>query len=392
MNIVLINGGRGATSLINYLTKSKKNNIYSVVNAYDDGKSTGTIREFFNILGPSDIRKVQSLFLDKDNKHYKNYKKFFEYRFSSSISNAEAKVEINKIINLKNNKIINLIKIEKNKQNKIVKFLKIFIEEVKKYEKSKKILFNFTDCSIINCLYAGSIINYKKDISKAINIVSKIFDIRHKVLVNSNSERFLYAIRSNGRILESEKEIVEIRSNHSIDEIYLLKNKISSTIIDNKSIKFKKKYLNNLHSPPLFNPKIKQIFKKASFIIFCPGTQHSSLYPTYLTKGFLKVLLVSKAKKIYITNIGADYETPFYKASDYVFGAIKYLNKNNSTNIDKIFDLLMINNPKKFNKNYVELDKDKLINLKTNLIIKNFENFKKNGYHDAIKIFRYLNI
>ena len=71
MNIVLINGGRGATSLINYLTKSKKNNIYSVVNAYDDGKSTGTIREFFNILGPSDIRKVQSLFLDKDNKHYK---------------------------------------------------------------------------------------------------------------------------------------------------------------------------------------------------------------------------------------------------------------------------------------------------------------------------------
>ena len=61
MKIVLINGGRGATSFINYLSKNKKYSISSIVNAYDDGKSTGTIRDFFNILGPSDIRKVQSL-------------------------------------------------------------------------------------------------------------------------------------------------------------------------------------------------------------------------------------------------------------------------------------------------------------------------------------------
>ena len=44
------------------ILKIKKYNIYSIVNAYDDGKSTGTIRNFFKILGPSDIRKVQSYF------------------------------------------------------------------------------------------------------------------------------------------------------------------------------------------------------------------------------------------------------------------------------------------------------------------------------------------
>ena len=64
MKIVLINGGRGASNIINYLIKNSSYEINSIVNAYDDGKSTGVIRDFFKILGPSDIRKVQSILLD----------------------------------------------------------------------------------------------------------------------------------------------------------------------------------------------------------------------------------------------------------------------------------------------------------------------------------------
>ena len=63
MKILLINGGRGAKQIIPELTKHKKFKVTSLVNAYDDGQSTGEIRKFFNILGPSDIRKVNQLFL-----------------------------------------------------------------------------------------------------------------------------------------------------------------------------------------------------------------------------------------------------------------------------------------------------------------------------------------
>ena len=225
MNILLINGGRGATSFINYFKNKKKYNIYSIVNAYDDGKSTGTIRNFFKILGPSDIRKVQSLFLDNKNKNYKNYKNFFEFRFDSNISNYEAKLIIQKILNFKNNKIINFNKISKHRSKKIYFYLKIFFDQTLKIENKDNILFNFQDCSIINCLYAGAIIHFKRNIEKAIEEITNIFEIKHKVFVNSNSERFLTAIRANGEVLVTEKDIVEIRSNQSIEEIYLLKKK-----------------------------------------------------------------------------------------------------------------------------------------------------------------------
>ena len=45
--------------------------ITSVVNAYDDGKSTGEIRKFFGMLGPSDIRKVQELMLPITSKYFR---------------------------------------------------------------------------------------------------------------------------------------------------------------------------------------------------------------------------------------------------------------------------------------------------------------------------------
>ena len=34
----------------------------------------------------------------------------------------------------------------------------------------------------------------------------------------------------------------------------------------------------------------------------------------------------TSAHKVFITNIGADYETPNYLASDYILGAHRYLN------------------------------------------------------------------
>ena len=80
MKITIFNGGRGASSIIDNLLSKKDIEITSIVNAYDDGKSTGEIRKYFNMLGPSDLRKVQSLFLDKEDPKYINNLNFFNYR------------------------------------------------------------------------------------------------------------------------------------------------------------------------------------------------------------------------------------------------------------------------------------------------------------------------
>ena len=48
LKIVIINGGRGASTIIPALLSLEDKSITSIVNAYDDGKSTGEIRKFFN--------------------------------------------------------------------------------------------------------------------------------------------------------------------------------------------------------------------------------------------------------------------------------------------------------------------------------------------------------
>lgn len=391
MKITLINGGRGASSFINYLLKNNKYELASIVNAYDDGKSTGTIRDFFNILGPSDIRKVQSLFLNKNDRNYEFNLKLFSFRFDSKITNTEAKEEINKLLNHQKNQIIDHNIFKNQKYKKLLQYLKLFKKKLILLESTKKQLFNFSDCSIINCIYAGALLKYKNNIEKSIKSISSVFKITSMVLVNSNSKRYLYGIRANGEILDTEKDIVEIRSNEKIDEIYLLKKKISLDKIKNYSINKKKQFLSNLHSSPQLSKLTKKNILNTDYLFFCPGTQHSSLFPTYLTKNFLSILRKSKAKKIYITNIGADYETPDYKASDYINGALKYLNKYDKVGNDlKLFDYIFINNPKNSNKNYVKVDHKQLKLFKMKIIIDNFEYKNKNGLHDSSKIFKYL--
>ena len=129
-NITLINGGRGANTLIPDLIKKNIYKVSSIINAYDDGKSTGTIREFFSILGPSDIRKVQSLFLKKKSKNYINNFKLFDYRFKKNISNNSAIIEIKKIINNQKNIILDHKKFSLKINSSIKKYLLIFLKNL----------------------------------------------------------------------------------------------------------------------------------------------------------------------------------------------------------------------------------------------------------------------
>ena len=69
------------------------------------------------------------------------------------------------------------------------------------------------------------------------------------------------------------------------------------------------------------------------------------------------------ALKFFITNIGADYETPNYSSSEYIKGAINYLNLNSKKKYSYIdfFDYNLVNDPSlNINKNsnyYVKYDK-----------------------------------
>ena len=57
-----------------------------------------------------------------------------------------------------------------------------------------------------------------------------------------------------------------------------------------------------------------------------------------------------KSLKIFITNIGADYETPNFKASEYINNAYEALNYNKKYKINDFFDYNFINKNNNYNK------------------------------------------
>lgn len=378
MKVLLINGGRGAKQFIPSLLKHDHLKITSLVNAYDDGKSTGEIRKYFNTLGPSDIRKVHQLFLDKKNINYNFLLKVFEFRFDKKTIRSSALHQIENKIFKSNN-----IRVDFNKsKNKFVLKFSIFLDVVcKELKKNKNINFNFADCSLMNLIYVGALLKDNLSLSETINFFNKFLPLRGNVIVNSNDNKYLVAKRENGEIITDEEKIVNFRSNIRISSLYLVNNK--------KNLLKKSRIKNIQSSPPIISKEAKYHLKYSNVIIYCPGTQHSSLYPTYMTQDFCDQIIKNKnSLKILITNIGEDYETPSFSASDYINYAYKYLtlNTNKKINYNLFFDYIFINLPEKIKKNYVPVDYFNLDKISVKKIIKNFSKKNNLGQHDGKKI------
>jgi len=390
LNISVINGGRGAASIIPNLIERDDLKVTSIVNAYDDGKSTGEIRRFFQMLGPSDIRKVQELMLPINSSNYYNNLSLFKYRFPSSCPREYAIDTINNFVYGEDSEFLE-IKLEPNNINEKIKlFLKYFIENLKSIENLSNNIFSFSDCSIMNCIYAGAYIYCGRDIQKATKIIGQLFSLKGIVLATNNENKQLVALRENGEMLYSEAEIVELRSNVRIERIFLLDKPLDRNNFEKLSINEKRFFLDSHHSNVQISTSVMEAINQSNIIIYSPGTQHSSLYPSYLSKGLAEKIANNKnAFKVFITNIGADYETPSYQASDYILGAYRYLCLSDGRDypIKDLFNINLVNkNEYKKDDSYVNIDCEKIEQIPIECNYDNFEDPNYPGKHHGKKI------
>src|SRR5205085_3809685 len=74
------------------------------------------------------------------------------------------------------------------------------------------------------------------------------------------------------------------------------------------------------------NPRLADRLASADLIVYSPGTQHSSLFPSYLTDGLSDAITRNlSALKLLITNIQSDAELTGASAVDIVERAVYYL-------------------------------------------------------------------
>ena len=390
LNFVVINGGRGAATLIPALLSHDAIRVTSLVNAYDDGKSTGQIRRFFGMLGPSDLRKVQELMLSPDDPDFAANQALFRYRYPVGVDRAAVLAEMREFADGQRPDIAGAVTTAPHARNALQAFVGEFLDGLTIIEKVNPEKLSFDDCAVMNCIYAGAFLHFRRNIERATVFISRIFGLRGTVLPNSIEAKTLVALRENGEMLYCEADIVELRSNARIERIYVIDQLLDPARFEPLTTDEKRDFLDRHHCFVDATQNVRQALQQADVIVYSAGTQHSSLYPTYLTDGLAQEIADNRsALKVFVTNIGADYETPSYRASDYLLGAHRYLNLADARDyaMPELFDIALINTGRrKADESYVAFDHDSFEQIPIELILKDFESAETPGRHDGKKL------
>lgn len=390
LNVVILNGGRGAAAVIPALLARQGLHVTSVVNAYDDGKSTGEIRRFFGMLGPSDIRKVQELMLPVDDPDHPASLHLFQYRFPLNCERDEVLSHLRRFVDGTQADLVGATLISTKSRSALQSFMREFLAGLNAIEQVSDDRFSFADCSIMNCIYAGAFLVFNRNIEQATLFIDRLFKLRGTVLPTSIEDKKLVALRENGQMLYSEAEIVELRSNVRVERIYLLDKLLNKSRFETLSTEDKRYYLERHHCYVGVSPSVKLALQQADIIIYSAGTQHSSLYPTYMSAGLAQAIADNKsAYKVFVTNIGADYETPSYLASDYIRGAYRYLNLSDPRDysMEELFDVVLVNQSRlKADETYVDYDETGFADVPVRRVVEAFESAASPGKHDGAKV------
>lgn len=292
MNILIIAGGTGSIALqtgLYSLIGEQLDGITTkvLVNAYDNGLSTGTVRKVMGgkILGPSDVRKNQTtrLKLEQPNSVWH---KLLDIRFTEESSKA-------KEFCLKQVKDI-LAPVDA----KAAILVNEAIDEYFSVPLSANV--DYSDFSLANIVYAGFAKANQYSLRKAASIMAQLMGIQDNVILNSDESLFLGAVSKKGITVTDEGDIV---SWGKVDDPFQ-----SIFFYDSKG---------DLKTPVLCE-EAKDAIADADLIILSSGTQWSSLIPTYESKGFANAIAKSKARIVMVMNRMPDKDSPGQGAGDIV--------------------------------------------------------------------------
>ena len=266
MKITVLSGGSGNTAIINgILDMYPSCDLKVIVNAFDDGKSTGICRKITKTLGVSDVRKNHAKFYNRQPNVNKNTKDFFNNRYDV-VKGKEESFVFNKL-----------------------KYFGIETEETKKavsefFRLAKKHNYQFKDFNIANIVYSGlwSLFGY----DEGNKIICDLIGIENNVILNTYDNVFIDAICDNGFILDSEGAIVGL---------------------NNSNVKIKKIQYHKQNQK--LNKEAVDRLIESDLVILSTGTFWSSLLPTIEYGGMYNILNAIKAKKIWVLNTSPDLDS-----------------------------------------------------------------------------------
>ena len=250
--VVVLGGGTGMSFLLKGL-KDFPLDITAVITVSDNGKSTGKLREEFHTPAVGDIRKVITNLSQID----EPIKEMMSYRFKTSSD---------------------------------------------------------LDGHAVGNLILTAMLDITGSLKDSINHLSKILDVRHKVLpISEDSDLTLMGLDIDGNIIEGEEQIT--KSHRKFERIFY-------------------------KSEPKVLPEVIESIKQADLIIFSMGSLYTSILPNIICKEVKKAFNEAKAPIMYLSNIVTQPgETDGFTVGDHIKLLNKYLD-------EKKVDVVIANNTK----------------------------------------------
>jgi 2-phospho-L-lactate transferase/gluconeogenesis factor (CofD/UPF0052 family) len=363
VKVVLFTGGRGSTVLSRQLIKNPQIALTLAINGYDDGASTGEVRRFLgDSLGPSDYRKNAARLARELQTCSTGLIDLLDLRLPVGCTADEA-LHCVRIIDRRPGTTETGI-------HKSVAALVAEIDESTRRSAAEKLgyfetalsenggTFSFSDCSLGNLVFAGCFLQSGRNFNEAVADYCWLLNLPDGIIENvtTGTNAFLVALDQEHRIIANEAEIVNGNGRNSILDIYLIARPFTEAELARVAQAGKNEVVEFLEKRSITvtpNPRLIERIAEADLIIYSPGTQYSSLFPSYMTPALGAAIARNlTAIKLLITNIKEDGDTSGSSSVDIINRAVYYLNEKSRKHIPTPFLIThyLINDPSRIDK------------------------------------------
>lgn len=396
--VSMFSGGRGTASISRELVRHANVELNLLINAYDDGLSTGELRAFIpGMLGPSDFRKNLSYLLDLYSLDRFVLQQLTEYRLPRNFTREQFR-ELQEVAADPDRATTlpfvreTLFAMDAPLREAIAEYLRIFFD----FSSRQQPPFNFIDCSVGNLIFAGAYLKNGRDFNRAASELAALFGSKASLInVTDGKNRILVALKEDGEILERESKIVSEQSASPIKDLFLLEKPLDDGERETlAALSFEQKHerLSALEARVQSSPEARAAILRSDIIVYGPGTQFSSLFPSYKTQGIPEALRASRAYvKAFVVNLDQDHDIRTLSATDIVDMALHFL--GDSSNLGRSISHVLVNERQAPTPLTVALDDARIADgaYKGAKIVRGeFENPVNKGVHSGLGIVRTL--
>lgn len=312
--IVLFCGGRGSASITRGLLDNADCRLTLLVNGFDDGLSTGLVRRLIpGMLGPSDFRKNLATVLDTSLPSERALEGLLNLRLhaadqlygSNGLRGFAAHGDPARLARP-------LASLLSRIEPAVCRQLRAHLRRAVGYVQSAAPELADVDMAIGNLVFAGIFLQLG-----TFNAALKQFASlgRPRAQIENVCEgvcRWLVALKHDGELLASESEIVAHQSFVPIQRLYLLPQRVEESTaraLAPLSRNEKQAWLAAREEFARPSEAALEALARADLIVFGPGTQHSSLLPSYRILAE-RIGRSPAAAKVLVVNLGPDSDDP----------------------------------------------------------------------------------